>query len=346
MKIVHVIFCLQYGGAETMLVDIVNQQAINNDVSLLIVNDDYSNELLQTIDNKVSIKRLGRRKSKLDFLSFFKSIRLIEQINPDVIHCHDCSVILFTPFWKYKTVLTVHAMSLPLKGVNLYSRVVAISNAVKEDVYTRKHVDTSMIYNSVKIHCIKQRQPHALKEKVKIVQVGRLYHEVKGQHLLIEAVALLCKQSGMSIHLDFMGDGPSRKFLQQLVQEKGLEDVVRFIGEVDRSYIYEHLCDYDLLVQPSLTEGFGLTIVEAMAAKLPVLVSDISAPMELIQDGKYGFSFESGKSENLAKRLDSMIAHYNALGEKVNKTYDYCMNTFSVESMVDSYLKLYSSLCR
>ena len=57
------------------------------------------------------------------------------------------------------------------------------------------------------------------------------------------------------------------------------------------------------MVQPSLYEGFGLTVVEAMATRLPVLVSNIEGPMEIIENGNYGYYFEKGDSEMCAEKI-------------------------------------------
>ena len=58
-----------------------------------------------------------------------------------------------------------------------------------------------------------------------------------------------------------------------MVVELNLEKHVRFLGNQSREYVYSHLKDYDLFVQPSRFEGFGLTVAEAMAACVPVLVT-------------------------------------------------------------------------
>lgn len=128
-------------------------------------------------------------------------------------------------------------------------------------------------------------------------------HEKKGQHILIKAVNKLIKQGYNQIRLDIIGDGDSHKYLKTLVKELDITEYVRFLGSKNQSYIYEHLCDYDLFVQPSIYEGFGLTVTEAMAAKVPVLVSENQGPIEIIDYGRLGYSFKNQDIDDCAAKI-------------------------------------------
>ncbi|MBK9737018.1 MAG: glycosyltransferase family 4 protein [Saprospiraceae bacterium] len=137
----------------------------------------------------------------------------------------------------------------------------------------------------------------------KIVQVGRLEHEIKGQHILINALNILInKYSVRNIHLDFIGEGSSLKYLMKLTDKLSVTKYVSFLGLCDREYIYTHLRDYNVLVQPSLFEGFGLTVVEALAAGIEVLVSDVDGPLEIIEKTGYGYIFKSGNAEDCGSK--------------------------------------------
>lgn len=107
----------------------------------------------------------------------------------------------------------------------------------------------------------------------------------KGQDILIEAIFILHQKGFKNISVDFIGDGESKDFLKELVKSKQLENQIHFLGSKEQSYIFSHLKEYDLFVQPSRKEGFGLTVTEAMVAKIPVLVSDQEGPMEIIKMG-------------------------------------------------------------
>ena len=64
-----------------------------------------------------------------------------------------------------------------------------------------------------------------------------------------------------------------------------------------------HLTDYDLFVQPSRWEGFGLTVAEAMAAGVPVLVSEGQGPAEVTQGSRYGWLFANGDADDLQRQI-------------------------------------------
>ena len=345
MKILHVIFTLQYGGAETLLVDIVNEQAKDHDITVFVINNDYSESLLKTIDRGVNVLLFKRKIGRFDPKKWFDIYLECYRLKPDVIHCHDSKAVYFVPFFSFKTILTVHAVNLPLKGIGLYHTIVSVSNAVKEDVLKRKRRDSRVIINGININQIQRKSVEVPSPCFKMVQVGRLNHKIKGQHILLKALSLLRQRNiSQQVTLDFIGVGNSLEYLKALVTDLNLADCVSFRGLKDRATIYERLRNYDLLVQPSIYEGFGLTVIEAIAAEVPVLVSNIYGPAELVCEGQFGYMFNSEDAEDCAKQIEHIIESHSEVVLKTKEAYLYCIDNFSLKKTVSDYAVLYLQL--
>ncbi len=344
MKIVHLIFDLNIGGAETMLVDIVNEQVKTENVSLIVVNKQVNEKLLNQIDHRVRVILIGRKEKSLTPLPIISLNISLLKIKPDVIHCHNNSLIRII-LKKQKCVLTVHDMNIPGKYFKYYSKVFAISNSVKNDIEKRTSIIPILIYNGIKIDSIEKKKDYNF-DVFNIVQVSSLNHNKKGQHILLNAINILVNEEGIkNIKLDFIGEGKSLTFLKKLVNDYSLHNYVNFLGLKDRNYIYEYLKDYNLLVQPSLYEGFGLSIVEAMAAKVPVLISDSEGPIEISQNGKYGWVFKCSDKNDLTMSILSIINSYNdkSTMSKINMAYNHSIQNFSVEETSKKYINNYKN---
>jgi glycosyltransferase involved in cell wall biosynthesis len=341
MKILHLIFAMQTGGAETMLVDIVNEQVKNNDLTIIVLNNQINKNLLATIDKKVKIILLRRNEQSRNLWYVLKLNWFLLINKPLITHCHNNAAIRIILF-RRKTLLTVHGLNVDTSYLNKYSKVFAISEAVKTDIEKRCSVKPIVIYNGINLSQILQKKNYEFSE-FKIVQVGRLNHEIKGQHILIHALKILLERDHLNMTLDFIGEGTSELYLKQLVKELNIEDKVNFLGIQDKSYINNHLHKYNLLVQPSLFEGFGLTIVEGMAAKIPVLVSNINGPLEIIEHGKYGWIFDSDNAFDCAEKILNIMHNYNSVifHKKLESAFSFSIKSFSIAKTARNYLLQY-----
>jgi glycosyltransferase involved in cell wall biosynthesis len=348
MKIVHILFSFTTGGTETMLVDIMNEQVKTETVSLLIVNDVINEELIRTINPKIHIIRINRTLSGRNPIPLLKINWFLLRTNPDIIHFHNVKGIgLVLPFFRGKTALTIHDTKIQYSFFTKYRKLFAISQSVKQDIFMRYGLETTVIYNGIHTSNITVKQKEKSNAHFRIVQLGRLQHNKKGQDLLIQAIQQLIYHTGRTdIHLDIIGDGPSMSFLKQLVVECNLGDYITFLGNKNRRDIYRHLCDYDLFVQPSIYEGFGLTVTEAMAAKVPVLVSDIEGPMEVIGAGQYGYHFQTENINDLAGKIRSIMDNSNNKNNRqmIEDAYKYVVENFDVKNTAANYLNVYKTL--
>lgn len=344
MKIVHLIFAFNTGGAETMLVDIVNEQCKYADVSVIIINRNYNSSLVQKIDKSLSVVFINRKESSRNILPIISLNYTLHEINPDVIHCHNQNIIpLLLPKFRRISVLTLHALCIEIKHLQLYNKLFAISEIVKCDIKKRADLVAIRVYNGIHTEKTLTKQDYIYTENIRIVQVGRLNHIIKGQHIAIEALKILKDKGVGNIKLDFIGEGESEKYLKELVINYNLEAQIQFLGNRTREYIYSSLKDYELLIQPSLFEGFGLTVAEGMAAKIPVLVSDNDGPMELIDRGKYGYCFEIGNASSLATMIEKVMTDYktNDIQTLVDRAYDRVVEDFDIKKTGVNYLNNY-----
>lgn len=342
MTITHIIFSLQVGGTESMLLDIMSEQIeLGHDVALIIVNDEINPILESCIHNKVRLTKLKRPPGSKNPYYLLKLYAYLFSQRAEVVHCHNVAMGSILKFYKYPKIITVHTTGAYSKEIRNFDSIVAISKSVHDDLLKNGNCESLIIHNGIDTKKIVLKNSKSLKQSIKILQVGRLDHIVKGQDIAIKALQIIKKNElGYNITLTFIGGGTSEKYLRGLSVECKMDDSIEFLGLKDKAYIYQHLNEYDLFIQPSRYEGFGLTIIEGMAAKVPVLVSNIEGPMEVILGGRLGTSFESGNSNDLAKKILEVISNQNT--KRTEEAYQYTLENYSIQKTVLEYITLYS----
>lgn len=148
--------------------------------------------------------------------------------------------------------------------------------------------------------------------EVLIAHVGRMIPE-RDQLTLLQAFGDL-KKAVPSVRLVMIGEGPCRDDLKVHAKANGLEDVITFIG--NSKDIGDYLQAADIYVNPTLDEGFGIAVVEAMLSGIPVILSDRGAHPELMVQGQSGFLYPGGNSHALASQL-SLLASNPELRRRV-----------------------------
>lgn len=345
MKIIHLTYTLDYGGIETMLVNIVNEQAKAAEVALFLINDQVEPSLHAALDSRVRLINAGRPVGSKNPFYLLLMNYLLWREKADVIHVHHPGIVRFfcrSLLKKSCLVFTMHDIPLAedLAYLRFYPHIFAISRSVQQALELDGYKST-VVYNGIVPENFSQSVAADSEKCFRMVQVSRLFHEKKGQDLLLKACAMLVERWGIrNFSLDFIGEGASKNYLQGLVAELGLGSFVRFLGAKPPSYIASHLKDYDLFVQPSRWEGFGLTAAEAMAAKVPVLVSDQEGPMEVIDNGAYGFHFPSGNVEKCAAAIREIMQRSDrkVLAEKAAS---YVAKMFDIRQTARNYLQEY-----
>jgi len=346
MKIIHLIWAFPIGGSETMLVDIINHQRKKSKITLIIVNSLVDNNLIEQLHSDINIIKINRPPKSYNILYFIKVWFKVFISKVDVIHCHNESLCKLIVGFNYKSCLTVHDVNLNFKYFKKFKKLFAISSSVKEFIFNQTGLESILVYNGIDFKNIKIKNKISYKT-FKIVQISRLEHDKKGQDVLIKALRYLVFDLKIkNIKLDFIGSGSSLDYLKELVILCSLEKFVDFRGALNKPTINNTIHNYNLLVQPSIWEGFGLTVVEGMAAKVPVLVSNIDGPIEIIQNGLYGSYFISKDFKDCALKIKSIIKNYDFYSnqDRLDMIREYSYSNFNISNTSENYLKHYRKI--
>lgn len=331
------------------MVDIVNEQSVNNNVYLIIVNDQYNQELINRISRRVKIIYINRPQgNKWNVWYPFKLWAILFKINPAIIHCHTPNLIEILFLFKHKCIYTAHETGVNIKYLYKYKTLFSISNSVKVDINQRGNLDSILIYNGIHFSKFTRKYNYSFNEndKLRIIQIGRL-HEEKGQDLLIKGIhRLVDRYKVKNISVDIIGDGPFQNDLEQLIEKNKLRNYVTLRGAKDRIWIYKNLYRYHLLVQPSRAEGFGLTLLEAIAAGIPVTASAIDGPIEILSYVPSSSLFDTEDADQLALNIIAMIDNYKAarIEEQCKTALRNVEKLFSVTEAAQNYLKHYAQI--
>jgi glycosyltransferase involved in cell wall biosynthesis len=373
LRVLQVIDDLGAGGGQRQLVDLAPAlRALGTDVRVLALGGDQTfAAVLQ--QHGIPVRSLGAE-SRGDLARAVLDIhREIQRFRPDVLHTrlalspmiarlatmprprrlrHVCSV---GAMW-YSSVQTLDNPAHSMRKTEVLRQAdrwtgraaavtyVASSQAVAQMLRARLGVPAHhvhVIHNSTPLAPPTPGTPVERRSPVgRLITVGRLSPE-KGHRYLVDAVALL-RDRGVEVSLLVVGSGPLEQDLRRQVAAHRLDAQVTILGtstEVPRL-----LGESDLFVFPSLHEGFGVVVIEAMAARVPVVVSDIAPMREILGEhdpcGLLVPPRDAGRlADAVAEALDPTWAAATA-----DRAYQRVREAFSVAAGAAKYRALYDRL--
>jgi len=169
-----------------------------------------------------------------------------------------------------------------------------------------------------------------------IGSTGRIVWE-KGYGQLITLMETL-KLKDKKIRILIAGDGSLRQKLMDIVTIKQLEDKVVFLGNIEN--IPEFLSMLDIYIQPSMTEGYPLSVLEAMASGLPIIVSNAGGLKEMIVHGENGIIYKSGDIKELKEALKKML---NLSPNEKNMMGKIALNKISTNNSIEKVAEKYKT---
>lgn len=290
-------------------------------------------------------------------------LKLVRRENVALIHAHEFTAntygTLVARLADIPLVATVHGKSyycdklrrrLAYRMVGRHATMVAVSEDLKRFLVKEVGVRPErikVVYNGVNVpqsHGSTDasfRSELGLRSEDPVIgTVGSLY-PVKGHKYLIEAAHLVLKNFPRTTFL-IIGRGELEVSLKEQARELGLGAQVRFLGL--RHDVPKLLPLMDVFIMPSLSEGLSLALLEAMAAGLPVVVTNVGGNPELVLDGETGYLVPPCDPEALASRLIVLLqdrVHAKRLGQNGRQRV---LQHFSLPKMVDNYQQLYEAV--
>lgn len=173
-----------------------------------------------------------------------------------------------------------------------------------------------------------------LKDKKVVLFTGRLI-KAKGIEYLIKAAAQI---NGTIV---IVGDGPFRKDLENQVKKRKLNNVI-FAGYVgDKSYLQAFYELSDVYVSPTVWEGFGLTLLEAMATHLPVVASNKGGIVSIIKDQVNGLLVSTRNPNEIASKVNLLLSNEKLRQKLGDQAYKTLIDKFTWEKIADEFEQLY-----
>jgi len=352
MKIIHVVYSLEMGGAEILVAQLCRlQRARGHNVSVIA----YSN--LGTLGEKllaegIPVLVLGEASLPQTFMRFVGEFR---RLRPDVVHCHNPAPTLQAAIparlaGAHCVLSTRHSLVAPPyergaeMAFNLVARfcdwVVGICDATCENL---RHTPGALqnrlvrVYNGVDPVIPAAAVDQPAKRGLTLLFVGRLA-PIKSLPTLIRAVAIAAERVP-DLQLWLVGHGAERPQLDALVEELGIQDSVTFWGE--RLDVAGFFSAADLYCMSSTSEGLPMSLLQAMSVGLPSIVTDVGGMAEVVRNFHAGLTTPVGDASAMAGAIVQLAADRERrvlFAQNARAAYG---EHFTLERMEASYMELY-----
>lgn len=349
IKVAFVIDALRVGGAERLLLELFSHLP-KTDFECRVYTIVEQGELVSQVQSLgVTVTLIGKR-GKVSWGTVSRLRAAWRDWKPDVVHTHLFAGDTYGRLAAWRSgipvVTTEHNMNLDEAGFKAWVRmvlshlnfqIIAVSRAVKDYSVNQEHLSTNkiiVVHNGVDGK--KFIPGPTTKNKIPVVGMTSRLHANKGHQYLFQALGLI---KDIPFKVVILGDGPERPQLEKQAETLGIADRIQFTGLVHE--VVPLLAGIDVLVLPTMQEGFGLSVVEAMLMEKSVLAFDTGPMNEVIDQGVTGVLVPPGDIPELSEALRRLLQDAQ-LRERLGKAgRQVALSKFSLDYMVQAYIKIY-----
>ncbi len=271
---------------------------------------------------------------------------------PEIVHAQDLDVVApshsLARSLGVPLIVTVNRLDeahYPFLSAHPEVGVIAVSDAILERLTNRAGVSRD------RIHCI----PNGLDlsrfpapdldqvpdgRRVWVVGTYGTFTEQKGQRVFLQAASEVLGR-GMDVEFLLMGHGPDKPKLRQLAEGMGIKNRVTFAPSTSTDN--RNLGNVDVFVEPSYQEGLGLSVLQAMAAGIPVIASGVGGIFNLVQDGQTGVLVPKGDASALAGAIQRLLEDPQQRIEMARRARERVEEAFDIHQVAKQVLEVYAS---
>lgn len=355
LKVLQVTHDLNVGGLQKLVVDIaLNIDREKFEIAVCCLRDiGPMADLLQKAS--IPIYEMNQiTDGKTDYFSFMNLYWLLKELKIDVIHTHNtnpfvdgglAAIMARTPV----RIHTDHAREFPDKKRYMiaekvlsyfYDEVVAVSEQTKADLVHYEKISADkikVIQNGVAIPKSISNTQNEIRSKFVVGAIGRLC-EAKGYEYLIRAMSIVRKTTP-DVELQIVGDGELMQSLSALVEQHDLGQYVKLVGESsDVAAFYDK---FDVFVISSIREGLPLVLLEAMAAKVAIITTDVGGIPNVVEDRETALMMPARDENVIAEKILYAMNHKDEVAKLSNAAFDVYEKNYSIGSMMAKYESLY-----
>lgn len=287
----------------------------------------------------------------------------LKKLEADILHPNENfsrTIAVFSRPW-HSSLLITHISDEWNRGLTdrlmrsmfkrFYDKLIAVSEKTARIVGGEDYSAVgkiAKIYTGIDLERFNGVEPENLRRQFEVPEnailfgtIGKLIH-FKGQQLVIEALSQLKRQGLDQFVYLLVGNGPAKEELVKQVQESGLSDQVKFAGYRDN--IPGIIQGLDFVIQPSLTESFGLAVLEGLACGKLVITSNVGIVDEIYDMNQSQFVFEAGNVDSIAQILFDLLKNSPDTLRKMGSEGASIAQRFDINASVRQTEDLYSSL--
>ena len=363
LKILYVITKSNWGGAQRYVYDLAT--ALPTDVFDVAValgeEGDLSVKLQEAGVRILSIPGMQRDVSlRKEMLAMYALSKIVKTEKPDILHVNSSKAALFGTFLGRlhcvpNIIFTSHGWAfnerrpiwqkwfikiLQWKTVLFSHITITNSEATRNDMVHLPFMKQKMVTVPLSIEPfsaltkIEARKKLGLNQKAMVIGTISELHDSKGLDCAIEAIAQI-----PGALFAIIGGGDREEALKKLAQDRKVDDRVQFLGALQDAKKY--LGAFDIFTLTSRTESFGLVLLEAGLARLPVVASNVGGIPEIISHGKTGLLVEPGNRAQIVNALTELIQDEQKRNRLGSALKDHVQKNFSIEQMLEKTFGLY-----
>jgi glycosyltransferase involved in cell wall biosynthesis len=366
MKILHLIDHMGLGGAQNLILDLVEARSSKIDVTVWSLSDQVLPLAAKRLKAaSVPLETLGLL--KYNPFSLLKLRRLLANEQPDLLHTHlqfssIFGIVAAGSLGKHRPIIVNHIHNDPFQHYNHWQRIGSKIMASRVNAYItpsaslRDVVKKAFNLHKNRIKVITPglnlksfNQTHIDTARINYLRgnakrvigfAGRLTKQ-KALHVLLDAIPALLEEEP-DTRILIAGDGPLRQTLERQAEYLKISHAVKFMGyQSEMVPVYQAM---DVFVLPSLHEGFGIVLIEAMALEVPVVASLAVGIVDAVQDNVTGLLVPFGDSGALVSALSRFFIEPGLKERLIIKASEFVRQTCSRELMAERIESLYFEL--